>query len=175
MKKLLAVAVVFVVALSAFATYRDNKAADNRETQRHREERTAGTTVYSFSGSDELLTVMNGTIILGEDEEVFSGGILQINSADYFKGVTSYNTSFYILENGVKKTIISNRLIDETGGNVIVDGDDLGKISGADVVTGYNNDSMAGLMNNLFFEINTVDADGEKKSHRLQMDITEVN
>ena len=77
--------------------------------------------------------------------------------------------------NGQKKSVISNWLTDQTGGKVISDGDDLGKISGADVVTGYNNDSTENLMKNLFFEIETVGADGEKKSHQLHLDVKEVN
>lgn len=176
MKKVLAVAFALVVALTCFGVYRD-RAGYDRSTQGTEvlSEKTAETKVYSFSGSDEVLTVMNGTVILGEDEETFSGGILQINSEEFFEGVTSYNTTFYILEDGIKKTVMSNSLVDRTGGKVKLNGDDLGKISGADIITEYKTDNTENLINNLYFEINTVGADGESKTHQLRMDVVEIN
>ncbi len=176
MKKVLAVAFVLVVALTCFGIYRDRTGYDRSPpgTAVHPEE-TMEMRVYSFSGSDEVLTVMNGTVILGEDEETFSGGILRVNSTEFFEGVTSYNTTFYILENGKKKTIMSNSLIDQTGGKVNPDGDDLGKISGADVVTGYKAENTESLTDNLYFEINTVGANGENKTHQLLLDVIKIN
>ena len=115
---------------------------------------------------------MNGTVVLGEDEETLSGGTLQINSEDFFEGVTSYNTTFYILEDGKKKTVMSNSLVDHTGGKVKLDGDDLGKLSGADVIAENKTEN---LINNLYFEITTVGADGENKTHQLRMDVIEIN
>ena len=175
MKKVFAVALVFVLVLFFF-TFRKADQSDNSPpvTAVHSEKNTE-TKVYSFSGSDDVLTVMNGTVIIDEDEETFSGGFLQINSEEFFEGVTSYNTAFYILEDGIKKTVMSNSLVDQTGGKVKLDGDDLGKISGADIITEYKTDSRENLINNLYFEINTVGADGENKTHQLRMDVFEIN
>lgn len=175
MKKVFAVALIFVLVLFFF-TFRKADQSDNSPpgTAVHTEN-ISETKVYSFSGSDDILTVMNGTAVIGEDEETFSGGTLKINSEKFFDGIISYTATFYILEDGQKKTVMSNSLIDQTDGKVKLDGDDLGKISGADVVTGYNNDSTENLMKNLFFEIETVGADGEKKSHQLHLDVKEVN
>ncbi len=176
MKKILAVAFAFVVALTCFGVYRDRAGYDRSTpgTEVHSEKSTE-TKVYSFSGSDEVLTVMNGTVILGEDEETFSGGTLQVNSKEFFDNVISYSTTFYILENGKKKTVMSNSLIDQTGGKINPDGDSLGKISGDDLISGYKTDNTEGLMNNLYFEINTVGVDGENKTHQLLMDVIEIN
>ncbi len=176
MKKILTVAFVLVVAITCFGIYRDKVGYDRSPpaTAVH-SEKTEETKIYSFGGSDEVLTVMNGTVILDEDEETFSGGILQVNSEEFFYGVTSYSTTFYILEDGKKKTVMSNSLIDQTGGKVNLDGDDLGKISGADVITEYKTDNTENLINNLYFEINTVGADGENKIHQLHLDVKEVN
>lgn len=175
MKKVFIIALAFVLVIFGLTFYRLEQAdVSTPATAVHSDDKKEPK-VYSFSGSDEVLTVMNGTVILGEDEETFSGGTLQVISEDFFDGVTSYSTTFYILEDGKKKTVMSNSLIDQTGGKVKLDGDDLGKISGDDVVTGYNNDSTENLMKNLFFEIETVGADGEKKSHQLHLDVKEVN
>ena len=175
MKKVFAIALIFVLVLFGFTFYKSEQSDISPPATAVHSEDKRKTRVYSFSGSDEVLAVMNGTVILGEDEETFSGGVLQINSEEFFEGVTSYNTSFYILENGTKKNLMSNRLIDETGGKVILDGDDLGKISGADVVTGYDNDGTENLMKNLFFEISTADAEGETKTHQLLLEVVEVS
>ena len=175
MKKVFIIALAFVLVIFGLTFYRLEQAdVSTPATAVHSDDKKE-TKVLSFGGSDDVLTVMNGTVIIDEDGETFSGGTIQVNSEDFFDGVVSYNTSFYILENGQKKTVISNWLTDQTGGKVISDGDDLGKISGADVVTGYNNDSTENLMKNLFFEIETVGADGEKKSHQLHLDVKEVN
>ncbi len=175
MKKVFAVALVFVLVLFCFSFYKAGQEGNSPPATAVHSEKNTETKVYSFSGSDDVLTVMNGTVIIDEYGETFSGGTLQVNSEDFFDGVTSYSTTFYILEDGKKKTVMSNSLIDQTGGKVISDGDDLGKISGADVVTGYNNDSTENLMKNLFFEIKTVGADGENRIHQLHLDVKEVN
>ncbi len=179
MKKVFIIALAFVLILFGLAFSKSGMgwtdvSPDDVGTGVHSEKNT-GTRVYSFRGSDEIVTVMNGTVIIAEDEETFSGGILEINSDEFFEGVTSYNTTFYVLENGLKKTLMSNSLIDESGGKVNPDGDDLGKISGADLITGYKTDDPESFMNNLYFEINTVGADGSNKTHQLQLEVVEVN
>ena len=58
---------------------------------------------------------------------------------------------------------------------VVFDGDDLGKISGADIIGDEENDGTADLMKSLFFEISIVTADGENKTHQLLMDVVEIN
>ncbi len=172
MKKVFAVALVFVLVLFCFSFYKAGQEGNSSpETAVHSEKNT-DTKVYSFSGSDEILTVMNGTVILSEAGETFSGGTLQVNSEEFFDGVTSYSTTFYILKDGKKKTVMSNSLIDQTGGKVKLDGDYLGKISGTDVITENKTEK---LINNLYFEIKTVGADGENKIHQLHLDVTEVN
>lgn len=175
MKKVFAAVMVFVLVIFCFSFYMAGREENSPPATAVHSENNTETKVYSFSGSDDILTVMNGTVILGENEETFSGGILQINSEEFLDNVISYNTTFYILEDGKKKTVMSNSLVDQTGGKVKLDGDDLGKISGADVVTGYESDNTESLINNLYFEINIVGADGENKIHQLHLDVKEVN
>ena len=161
MKKIFIIALVFVLAILCF-TFRkvDKSDISPTETAVHTE-KSDGAKVYSFSGSDEILTVMNGTAVIGEDEEIFSGGMLKINSDEFFKGITSYTATFYILEDGKRNTVMKNSVTDQTGEMVVFDGDDLGKISGADVINSYNSDNTEAFRNNLYFEIKVVNADGE--------------
>ena len=175
MKKIFIIALVFVLAILCF-TFRkvDKSYISPTETAVHTE-KSDGAKVYSFSGSDEILTVMNGTAVISEDEEIFSGGMLKINSEKFFKDITSYTATFYIMENGQKNTLMINSVADETGGMVIFDGDDMGKISGADIINSYNSDNTEVFRDNLYFEIKVVNADGEDKTHSIHLDVTEVN
>jgi len=178
LKKVFIIALAFVLIIFGFIFSKSKQAAWEDASLVATEaltEKNTGTRVYSFSGSDEIVTVMNGTVVIEEDEETFSGGILKINSEEFFENAVSCSTSFYVLDNGEEKNVMTNRIIDKTGGNVVLDGDDLGKMSGPDAVTGYDNDSAEKLMKNLFFEIKIVNADGEEKSHQLQLEVVEVN
>ena len=175
MKKVVVIALIFVLVLFGFTFYRSATSDISPPSTAVDSEKSTDTKVYSFSGSDDILTVMNGTVIIYEDKETFSGGTLQVNSESFFEDVVSYNTTFYILKDGIKKTIMSNSLVDETGGKVNLNGDDLGKISGDDFITGNKTDRAEDLMNNLYFEINTVNADGSNKTHQLLLDVVQIN
>ncbi len=176
MKTVFITVLIFIIALGGFTLYKVEQNSDTSPpaTAVHTE-KMVETKVYSFSGSDEILSVINGTAVLGEDEEIFSGGVLKINSEDFFDGITSYTATFYILEDGQRSTVMINSVTDQTGGMVVFDGDDLGKISGADVINSYNSDNTDDFMNNLYFEIKVVNADGENKTHQLHLNVTEVN
>lgn len=173
MKKVVIIALAFVLALFGLTFHRSATSDVSPPATAVHTENNTGAKVYSFSGSDDILTVMNGMIVLDEDEEIFSGGMLKINSENFFDGITSYTAKFYILEDGQRNTVMINSVTDQTGGMVVFDGDDLGKISGEDVIN-YNDDDTKAFINNLYFEISVAGTDGEKKSHQLQMDVIEV-
>lgn len=175
MKKVFAVVMAFVLVLFVFTFHKIRQGDAGIEGTAVHSENVTGTKVYSFSGSDDILTVMNGTVILDEDEETFSGGILKMNSEEFFDGITSYTATFYILDDGQRNTVMINSVTDQTGEMVVFDGDDLGKISGADIIGDEENDGTADLMKSLFFEISIVTADGENKTHQLLMDVVEIN
>ncbi len=174
MKKVFVAALIFVVVLFGFTFYKSSNVDKSSSGTEVHSEKITETKVYSFSGSDEVLTVMNGTVVLDKNEETFSGGTLKVNSEEFFNGVTSYSVTFYVLNNGKKEIIMSNSLIDKTGGKINPDGDDLGKISGESFITEYKLDNIESLVNNLYFEINTANANGENKTHQLLLDVTEV-
>ena len=175
MKSVFVAILIFIVLLGGFTFYKAGQADKSPPATAVHSENVTGTKVYSFSGSDDILTVMNGTVILDEDEETFSGGILKMNSEEFFDGITSYTATFYILDDGQRNTVMINSVTDQTGEMVVFDGDDLGKISGADIIGDEENDGTADLMKSLFFEISIVTADGENKTHQLLMDVVEIN
>ena len=60
-----------------------------------------------------------------------------------------------------------------TGGTVQVPGS-LGKLSGDGIITSTKIKDADDLKNNLYFELTTMNQDGEKRVYQLQMSVTEV-
>ena len=88
--------------------------------------------IYSFSGENEQLAVSNGIIVLNGTEETFVGGDLKV-TGDFFDDITSYSTTFYTMSGSEKDIILSNSVVDMTGGTVNVSSD-LGQISGESTI-----------------------------------------
>lgn len=130
--------------------------------------------VYSFHGANEQLTIRNGVIVIQDEEEVFDGGDLEVDE-DFPSEVTSYTTAFYFLSDHKEKTILTHSVVDQTGNCISVEGD-LGKIAGDGAIFGLGADEqeLADLQNNLFFELTTTDRSGTQTVYQLQMSVTEV-
>ena len=128
--------------------------------------------VYSFGGENEQLTVSNGIIVLNGEEEIFSGGDLKA-ADDSFLDITSYSTTFYTISGSEKNVILSNSVVDTTGGTVNVSGD-LGQISGDSTLKRINIDDTNDFNGTLYFELTTKDKYGTENVYQLQMALTEV-
>jgi hypothetical protein len=109
---------------------------------------------------------------LSDTEEVFDGGDLQITQFGVFEAVTSYSTTFYTLTDGEQRTILSNSVIDQTGGPVNVDGD-LGKASGKGIIIGSKVKSIEEWKENLWFELKTTDLNGAENVYQIQLTLTD--
>ena len=129
--------------------------------------------VYSFCGENEQFTVMNGVIIISADEEVFCGGDLSVIDQDQFADIASYSVKFYTMANGEKRTIMHNSVVDQTGGSINVT-DDLGRMSGKDILIGNKTENVSELTDNLYFELSTMDLDGKQNTFQLQLIVTEI-
>lgn len=130
------------------------------------------TTVYSFTGSNELFEISNGVIVLGA-EEVFDGGDLRVIQTELFSDVTSYSTAYYLMKNGEKRTILTHGVEDTTGGFVNIAGG-LGRISGDGVIIGNNVENVDGVIQSLWFELRTTDVDGRNSVYTLELNPTEI-
>lgn len=157
MRKLIAMVVVFVCMLTFVAC---NHAEQEQVT------------IYSFRGEHDYFAISNGSFALSDTEEVFDGGDLQITQSGVFEAVTSYSTTFYTLTNGEKGIILSNGVIDQTGGYVNVDGD-LGKTSGKGIIIGSKVKSIEELKENLWFELKTTDLDGTEMVYQIRLTLTD--
>ena len=138
------------------------------------EDAESGSVVYSMSGSNDLFEVSNGVIVLGEEEEVFDGGDLKVLQEDLFADVTSYSCSFYLITNGEKRTILSNSIVDMTGGTLSVNGD-LGRASGNGILIGNKIEVAEDLENSIWFELITTDLSGKVNTYQLPLELNKVS
>ena len=127
---------------------------------------------YSFHGDHEYFTISNGSIILGETEEVFDGGDLEVTQSGLFEEIASYSTTFYIFTNGERKNISSHTIIDQTGSSANLNGD-IGKMSGEGCVISNMVKNMDELKENFWFELKTTDFNGEENVYQIQLTLTE--
>lgn len=125
--------------------------------------------VYSFSGENEYFSLSNGVIVLNTEEEVFYGGVLEEKNYA-LSGIKSFSMTFYVTEGEEKHTLLSNSVIDQTGGSVHVSGD-TGKISGTNILHGADAQDW---MNHLYFELKTTGLSGQDNVFTLQLVPIEV-
>ena len=122
----------------------------------------------SFGGEHEYFVISNGSIVLNDTEEVFEGGDLEIVQSDLFADVVSFSTTFYTMRNEEKHIILSNSVIDQTGGTVNINGS-LGKASGTEIIGREVED-----IDNLWFELETTDLNGEENVYQIQLTLAEL-
>jgi len=127
---------------------------------------------YSIHGEHDYFDISNGSFVLSDTEELFDGGDLKITQSGVLEEVTAYSTTFYTLVNGERGTILSNSVIDQTGGTVSVEGD-LGKISGKGSIINSKVESIDELSENLWFELITTDLNGNENIYQIQLTLTD--
>lgn len=135
-------------------------------------DRTEQITTYSFHGEHDYFAISNGSITLSDAEEVFDGGDLQITQSGVFEEVVSYSTTFYTIMDGERRVLLSNSVVDQTGGTISVEGD-LGKGAGDGFIIGNKVEKIDDLKENLWFELKTTDLNGNEEVFRIQLSITE--
>ena len=137
-------------------------------------ENTNKTEVYTFYGENEYISVINGTAVIDGEDEMFSGGELRVIDKEIFADVVYWRYEFYILNDGEEKTLSVGSVSDETGeASAGIEGD-LGKISGGDIISRYDDSYADELTNNLFFKFIVKNADGEENTYHLQMNVNKV-
>lgn len=125
--------------------------------------------VYSFSGENEYFSISNGVIVLSSAEEIFYGGDLEANQ-EKFDDITEYSMTFYVMTSNGKDILISNSVVDMTGGTIHISGD-IGKRSGDGTIIRESTDE---LKNNLYFELETTNLGGETSNFQLQLSVVEI-
>ena len=91
----------------------------------------------------------------------------------YMRIRTLYSTTFYTISGSEKNVILSNSVVDTTGGTVNVSGD-LGQISGDSTLKRINIDDTNDFNGTLYFELTTKDKYGTENVYQLQMALTEI-
>ena len=124
---------------------------------------------YSFYGENEYFSVSNGEINLGETEEVFDGGSLNITQSSIAANIASFSTTFYTVKNEERIILLSNSTTDLTGGSAKLSGG-LGTISGSDVFTQKISNANE-WTENLWFELSVTYTDGTESTYPLQLTV----
>ena len=131
--------------------------------------------VYSFSGENEFISVSNGVIVLDAEEDICYGSnivclIFDIKTRkDKFTDIASYSATIYLTSDGEENILMSNRVEDKTGGAINIS-EDIGKITGDILIP----DDIDNLVDGLWFELKTVDLDGEENTYHLQLEVIEI-
>ena len=129
-------------------------------------------TTYTLRGEHDYFAISNGSITLSDAEEVFDGGDLQITQSGVFEEVASYSTTFYMIADGERRIILSNSVVDQTGGTISIEGD-LGKGTGDGFIIGNKVEKIDDLKENLWFELKTTDLNGNEEVYQVQLTLTE--
>lgn len=129
--------------------------------------------VYSVHGEDALISVTNGVMVLGEENDIFHGGDLQV-AEEVGTGIVSYTMRFYFLLDGEREDFFRMALVN--AGDILKENGSIGNISGSGV---FHNEKICqkpfdGWKDALFFELTTEDLSGSERVYTLPMTITEV-
>ena len=167
MKKLIVVIVVSICLLGVISLA--STLPDTPEEEISKEQ----FSVYSFTGSNGLVEISNGVIVLGTDNEIFDGGNLQMIRTELFSDVASYFTAFYLKKDGEERTILTHGVDDMTGGSVTIEGD-LGRISGDGVIIGNGVENIDELLQSLYFELRVTDLNGRESVYTFPLNLTKI-
>ena len=157
MKKITAV-ILLLLACAVFFTGCANASASTQEPS---------VRVYSFSGENEQLSLSNGVLVLGDEEEICYGGDLKA-APEAFVDITAYTASIYI-DGKERQILLSNSAEDVSGGTVDPAGQ-VGKISG-NVLRDGDGDRLA---EDLWFELKTTNLQGEENTFQIQLKVVEI-
>lgn len=135
-----------------------------------REPETDNARWYSFSGSNDYLSLTNGKLLMTDKRDEIYGGVLAVNGD---VAVIGYTVSLYILQGDYRRTLLSNESV-AMSGQLLQIGSDIGKLScepgqllGADVTE-------AELTDNLYFELELVEESGAARTIELKLDVQRV-
>ena len=163
MKKLISVILALMCIFSLFGCSADKDISKTEKTE-----------VYTFSGENEYISVINGAVIIDPEEETFVGGELRILQDEIAEDTVCWSEEFYVFRDGEKKIIQKNIMNDESGGAKVSVSGDLGKISGANVINEYNGTDEDSFVDNLFFVFTVRNSEGIKKTYEIQMKVKKV-
>lgn len=125
-------------------------------------------TVYSVTGSNEVMEVHDGVIVAASEEQTIYGGKLQLRGVDVSK-ISNYRTEFYVLRDGEKEKVLISEHRDETGdGNIFSE-----TLAGAEGEL-MTEEALAELEDNFYLEVSYETVDGEKDSRTLKLNLDKV-
>ncbi len=128
--------------------------------------------VYSFSGENDRVKIVNGVIVFSEHENIFNGGSLELLQADY-SNIASCSMNFYVMSGNEKIIVLSKSIEDFTEGNADIT-NSLGQISSEDLFANITKEHNDSWRNNLYFEISAKDAGENDIVDIIRLKVTEI-
>ncbi|MBQ2753037.1 MAG: hypothetical protein IJF29_02840 [Firmicutes bacterium] len=124
-------------------------------------------TVYSFCGETEEFVLSEGVIVFDGNEEIYYGGNIKSKEGQ-LDDITAYTMTLYISTDGEKNVLLSNSVVDETGGTINIDGE-VGRISGDIWLKEHFEKD-----DTLCFELEATRIGGEKYICQIAPDVVEI-
>lgn len=124
--------------------------------------------VYSFRGENEVCSVNNGVMVISPTADIFYGGDLE-GSEGELTDIVSCSTTFYVVVDGEKETLLRNVVVDQSGGTLSFH-QKIGQMTGEHFIKVESE----ALENSLYFELETTDKNGTTKNYLIPMDVVEV-
>ena len=124
-------------------------------------------TVYSFSGEAEEFVLSEGVVVFDGNNEIYYGGNIKSKEGK-LDDITAYTMTLYISTDGEKNVLLSNSVVDETGGTISIDGE-VGRISGDIWLKDHFEKD-----DTLCFELEAIRVGGEKYICQIAPDVVEI-
>lgn len=126
--------------------------------------------VYSFSGENDVIRVVNGSAKIGGGKQIFDGGKIEPKTED-FTDLTMFCVEFY-LDDGEENWTIRNSSFVSKSGTFKLDNLKLGQMEGTILNTNMERDV---IKDNLYIKISLTHEDGSVDTITMPMEVVEEN
>lgn len=151
MKKIVSILLAVTISCTVFAGCGEERVKEE-------------TFVYSFSGENEQIKISNGVIAILPEEQTVYGGDLEMKENELLN-IVSCSMTYYTLSEEGKKVIFTNKIKDEGVEKEDFSGS-LGQATGEDIIKEVEE--------KIFFELEMISSNGEKKTYQLELPVKEV-
>lgn len=168
MKKWITLCLGIVCVLSLVGCFSSGTVAEQgtESTVTQEEAPVRRSAAYSFSGENEYIRISSGSIVIGDENEMFDGGELELLQPELFGNVASYYMTFYTLRgDGERNEFHSVNATGIRNGAEDINGT-LGSSSG-------NGFIIVNPEQGVWFELITIDADGVENTYQLELTLSE--
>ena len=164
--------ILMILSLVGCSTVEGAEKLEFQNEEQHEVKNDEETTVYSFTGEIEGLSLDNGVIVLSPAQQILYGGEFQNNQEDV-SDILNYSVEFFILSDEGKENLFTygtGDITEENDGltreNLIVPG-----ITSEEIFT---TNIQQNIENNFYVDVTITKKNGDNQSYQIKLDATEV-